>query len=60
MLSGTLGVSLLGNLWIGNDKIKAGKKRIRAGEGRTRAGHESIIRTNLNLMVLIQEIIYLK
>ena len=55
MLLGTLGASLLGNLLTGKDTI-------RAGEGTIRVGHKykSIIKINLNLMVFIQEMIYLK
>ena len=38
MLLGTLGASLLGNLWAGKDTIRAGEWTIRAGEGTIRAG----------------------
>ena len=68
MVVGTLGASLIGNLLTG-------KGTIRTGEGTIRAGkhfffcclilflilkYNSIIKMNLNLMVFIQEIIYLK
>ena len=38
MLLGTLGASLLRNLWAGKDTIRAGEWTIRAGEGTIRAG----------------------
>ena len=74
MFLGTLGASLLGNLLIGKGVIRAGEGIIRAGEGTTRTGqsfqfrlilqltlkYKSIIKVNLNLMVFIQKIIYLK
>ena len=69
MLSGTLGASLLENLLTG-------KSSVRAGEGRTSfvpwilvecrlileliLKYKSITRKNQNLMVSIQEVIYLK
>ena len=55
MLLGTLGASLLGNLLTGKDTIRAGKCTIRVGHK-----YKSIIKINLNLMVFIQEMIYLK
>ena len=42
MLLGTLGASLLGNLWAGKDTIRAGEWTIRAGEGTIRAGEGTI------------------
>ena len=71
-LLSTLGASLLGNLLTGKDTIRAGEDTTRAADGTIRAGqgflmpphpltnlkYKSIIRTNLNLMVFIQEIIY--
>ena len=67
MILGNLGASLLGN-------ILTGKEVIRAGEGTIRPGqiisccimlslflkYKSIIKMNLNLMVFIEEIFYLK
>ena len=71
MLLGTLGASLLGNLLAGKGAIATtqGRGTITAGEGiireveNTKFGilkYKSIIRKNLNLTVLIQEIIYPK
>ena len=67
MLLGTLGVSLLGNLLTGTGAIATsqGRGTIRTDECTFRAGEgilkcKSIIKMNLNLMVSIQEIIYLK
>ena len=52
-VSGTLGTSLLENVLPGKSTIRAGKSTIRLGD-------PFIIKMNLNLMVFIQEIIYLK
>ena len=74
ILLGTLGASLLENLLTGKDTIKADESTIRAVEGLIRTGqdfqhflilrrifkYKSIIKMNLNLIVFIQEIIYLK
>ena len=67
MLLGILGASLLGNLLTGKSIIKAGEGTIRAGENfecrpilYLILRYKNIIRKNLNLMVFIQEIIYLK
>ena len=74
MLLGTLGASLLENLLAGKGTIKADEGTIRAVEGLIRTGqdfqcfqilkrifkYKSIIKMNLNLIVFIQEIIYLK
>ena len=74
MLLGTLGANLLGHLLTGKNTIKAGKSTNAAGEGTTRADqnfqcrlvfslilkYKNIIKTNINLMVFDQEIIYLK
>ena len=49
MLLGTLGASLLGNLLAGKGIIRQGKEEFEPKE-----------KMNLNLMVYIQEIIYLK
>ena len=63
MLLGTLGTSLLGNLLTVKDTIRAGEGMIRAGEAchilQLILKYKSIIKMNLNLMVFIQEIIYL-
>ena len=63
MLLGTLGASLLGNLLTVKDTIRAGEGMIRAGEAshilQLILKYKSIIKMNLNLMVFIQEIIYL-
>ena len=58
MLLGTLGASLLGHLLTGKGTIRASKGTIRAGE--IILENKSIIKMNLNLMVFIQEIIFLK
>ena len=58
MLLGTLGASLLGHLLTGKGTIKASEGTIRAGE--IILENKSIIKMNLNLMVFIQEIIFLK
>ena len=73
MLLGTLGASFLGNLLTDKIKIRTGQGTIRAGKGTIRAGqdcqchlilliseYKRIIKMNLNLVVLIQEIIYLE
>ena len=38
MLLDALGASLLGNILVGKDTIRAGKGKIKAGEGTIRAG----------------------
>ena len=58
MLLGTLGASLLGHLLTGKGTIRASEGTIRAGE--IILENKSIIKMNLNLMVFIQEIIFLK
>ena len=74
MLLGTLGASLLGNLWKGKGVIRDGKGTIRTGERTIGAGqdfwccripklilkYKSIIEMNLNLIEFTQVIIYLK
>ena len=74
MLLGTLGASLLGNLLTVKGTITADEGTIRAVEGTIRAGgsfqccpvlqlslkYKNIMKMNLNLMVFIQETIYLK
>ena len=73
MLLGTLGASLLGNLLTGEGAIAPSQGRkanmswtspIRAAERIITADqilkYKSIIKMNLNLMVFIQETIYLK
>ena len=73
MLLGTLDASLLGNMSVGKPKIhgrgviRAGEGLIWAGEGAITINHpltnfeiQSIIKMNLNLMVFIQDTIYLK
>ena len=67
MLLGTLGASFLGNLLTDKITIRTGQGTIRAGKGTIRAGQDCqcylillISELNLNLVVLIQEIIYLK
>ena len=74
MLLGTLGASLLGNLLTVKGTITADEGTIRAVEGTIRAGgsfqccpvlqlslkYKNIMKMNLNLMVFIQENIYLK
>ena len=62
MLLGTLGASLLGNLLTGKCTIRAGEDTIRADQDFYfyTLKHKSIIKMNLNLMLFIQEIIYLK
>ena len=70
MLEGALGASLLRNSLTGN-RVKPkipGWKVLRAGEGKIRAGQDFwchliiwlILKCKINLMVLIQEMIYLK
>ena len=59
-----------GTIRVGGGTIRADEGKFRAGEGTIRAGqdfewkqilkYKSIIKTNLNLMVLIEEINYLK
>ena len=65
MLLGSLSASLLGNLLTGKGTIRAGEGTIRAGQDFYLIiwkilKYKSIIKMNLNLMVFIQEIIYLK
>ena len=68
MLLRTLAASLLGNALTGRGgKIRAGKETIKTGENFWRClilyvilKYKNIIKTNLNLMVFIQNIIYLK
>ena len=76
ILLGTLGASLLGNLLIGKKvKLKKSARGVaRSGEGMIRVGqnfqchiflkiilnYKDVIKSNLGLMVLSQEIIYLK
>ena len=62
-----LGASLLGNLLTGKDIIRTGEDTIRAGKDfwyrlilKLKLKYKIITMTNLNLMVFIQEIIYLK
>ena len=55
----TLDASLLGNLLTGKGTIRAFEGKIRDGEG-TILKYKSIIKTTLNLILFIQEIIYLK
>ena len=63
MFLGNLGASLLRNLLTVKDTIRAGEGMIRAGEVcrilQLILKYKSIIKMNLNLMVFIQEIIYL-
>ena len=63
MLLDTLGACLLGYLLTGKGAIAAsqGKETIRACEIKMiKLKYKSIIKMNLNLMVFIQEIVYLK
>ena len=69
MLLGTLGVSLIRNLLTAKCTIRAGKGLIRACKGIIRADeaqleqilkYRSINKTNLKLIVFIQERIYVK
>ena len=67
MLLGNLGDSLLGNLSIDKGTIRASKGTIRAGQDfhclpilQLIWIYKTIIKKNLNLMVFIQETIYLK
>ena len=67
MLLGNLGDSLLGNLSINKGTIRASEGTIRAGQDfyclpilQLIWIYKSIIKKNLNLMVFIQETIYLK
>ena len=67
MLLGNLGNSLLGNLSIDKGTIRASEGTIRAGQDfyclpilQLIWIYKSIIKKNLNLMVFIQETIYLK
>ena len=55
MLLGTLGPGLLGKLLTGKGAITADEGTIRAGEK-----YKYIMEIDLNLMVFMQEIIYLK
>ena len=59
MLLGTIGASFLGNLQTGKGTIMASgsREKIRA---RHDFWYKSIIKTNLDLMMFIEEIIYLK
>ena len=63
MFLGTLCPSLLGNLLPVKDTIRAGEGMIWAGEAchilQLILKYKDIIKMNLNLMVFIQEIIYL-
>ena len=65
MLLGTLGARWLGNLLIGKGVMRAGENTIRAGQNfwcciivQQILECKSIIKIKLNLMVFIQEIIY--
>ena len=67
MLLGTLGARWLGNLLIGKAVMRAGESTIRAGQNfwcciilQQILECKSIIKIKPNLMVFIQEIIYLK
>ena len=67
MLLGTLGASLLRNLLAGQGKIRASECIIKSGHVFLMPPHpfeilktKSIIKMDLNLMVFIQEIIYVK
>ena len=67
MLLGNLGNSLLGNLSIDKGTIRASEGTIRAGQDfyclpilQLIWIYKTIIKKNLNLMVFIQETIYLK
>ena len=71
MLLGTLGASLLGNLLTAKGTIRANEGTFRAGEGTVRSGflmpphplknfEIQMYYQNKSLMVIIQEIIYLK
>ena len=67
MLLGTLGASLLQNPLIDKGTIGAGEGTMRAGEDflclfiiQQILKYKSIIKMNLDLIVFIQEIIYLK
>ena len=67
MLLGNLGDSFLGNLSIDKGTIRASEGTIRAGQDfyclpilQLIWIYKSIIKKNLNLMVFIQETIYLK
>ena len=71
---GTLGASLLGNLLTDNSTITPGEDKITASEGAIKTGkvfqyfliswqilkYRNIIKSDLKLMVFIQEINYLK
>ena len=67
ILIGTLGASLLENLLRGKGTIRAGEGTIWCSQDfwccltlSQILKYQNIIKTNLNLMVFIQEIIYLK
>ena len=67
MLLGNLGASSLGNILSGKDAIREGKGAIRAGENfycrlilEVILKYKDIIKMSLNLMMFIQETIYLK
>ena len=63
MLLGTLGASLLGNLLTRKDTIRAGEGTITAAQTThplTNFEIQKYYKMNLNWMVFIQEIIYLK
>ena len=71
---GTLGASLLGNLLTDNSTIRPGEDKITASEGTIKTGkvfqyfliswqilkYKNIIKSDLKLMVFIQEINYPK
>ena len=67
MLLGNLGTSLLGNILTGKEVIRAGEGTIRPGQNISCCimlslflKYKSVIKMNLNLMVFIEEILYLK
>ena len=66
LLLGTLAASVLGNVLIRKEVIGAGEGVLRAGQNfnvphpLTNFEIQDINKTNLNLMVVIQEISYLK
>ena len=55
MLLGTLGDSLLGNLLTGKGIVRVGY-----GNKKEKGKYKNIVKMNQDLMVFLQEIIYLK
>ena len=67
MILGNLGASLLGNILTGKEVIRAGEGTIRPSQNISCCimlslflKYKSVIKMNLNLMVFIEKIFYLK